>query len=42
MGSGKDKAHPDEKQCEVWTDTWPKRDGKWQMVAAQDNQVASQ
>ena len=30
--------HPDEKECQVWTDTWPKRDGKWQMIATQDNQ----
>ncbi len=37
---GKDKAHPDAKQCQVWTDTWLKRDGKWQIVAAQDNKVA--
>jgi hypothetical protein len=36
---GKDKMHPDAKQCQVWTDTWLKRDGKWQIVAAQDNKV---
>jgi len=36
---GKDKMHPDAKQCQVWTDTWLKRDGKWQIAAAQDNQV---
>jgi hypothetical protein len=36
---GKDKAHPDEKVCQVWTDTWLKRDGKWQIIAAQDNRV---
>jgi uncharacterized protein DUF4440 len=24
------------KRCQVWTDTWLKRDGKWQIVAAQD------
>jgi len=36
---GKDKAHPDAKQCQVWTDTWLKRNGKWQIVAAQDNKV---
>jgi hypothetical protein len=36
---GKDKAHPDAKVCQVWTDTWLKRDGKWQVVAAQDNKV---
>jgi uncharacterized protein DUF4440 len=39
---GKDKAHPDAKQCQVWTDTWLKRDGKWQIVAAQDNKVDCQ
>ena len=36
---GKDKTHPDAKQCQVWTDTWLKRDGKWRIVAAQDNKV---
>lgn len=36
---GKDKAHPDAKVCQVWTDTWLKRDGKWQIAAAQDNKV---
>ena len=36
---GKDKAHPDAKQCQVWIDTWLKRDSKWRVVAAQDNKV---
>jgi hypothetical protein len=36
---GKDKTHPDAKVCQVWTDTWLKRDSKWQIVAAQDNKV---
>ena len=36
---GKDKAHPDEKVCQVWTDTWLKRQGKWQIVSAHDNRV---
>jgi Domain of unknown function (DUF4440) len=36
---GKDKTHPYAKQCQVWTDTWLKRDGKWQIAAAQDNKV---
>ena len=36
---GKDKARPDAKVCQVWTDTWLKRDGKWQIIAAQDNRV---
>ncbi len=36
---GKDKAHPDAKVCQVWTDTWLKRNGNWQIIAAQDNRV---
>jgi len=36
---GKDRAHPDAKVCQVWTDIWLKRDGKWQVAAAQDNKV---
>jgi hypothetical protein len=24
------------KRCQVWTDTWLKRDGLWQVIAAQD------
>jgi len=36
---GKDKAHPEAKVCQVWTDTWLKRNGKWQIAAAQDNRV---
>ena len=36
---GKDKTHPDAKQCQVWTDTWLKRNAKWQIAAAQDNKV---
>lgn len=28
------------KHCLAWTDTWLKRNGKWQIVAAQDNAVA--
>ena len=39
---GKDKAHPEAKECQVWTDTWLKRNGKWQIVAAQDNKVDCQ
>jgi len=30
------KAH---KHCLTWTDTWLKRSGRWQIVAAQDNDV---
>jgi hypothetical protein len=37
---GKDKSQPNAKVCQVWTDTWLKRGGKWQIVAAQDNRVA--
>ncbi|HEY2859282.1 MAG TPA: nuclear transport factor 2 family protein [Terracidiphilus sp.] len=36
---GKDKAHGDAKVCQIWTDTWLKRDGKWQIAASQDNRV---
>ena len=25
------------KRCQIWTDTWLKRDGQWQVIAAQDN-----
>lgn len=31
-----------EKHCLTWTDTWLKRNGKWQIVAAQDNRVTCQ
>lgn len=37
--TGKDKTNPTAKVCQVWTDTWMKRDGKWQIVAAQDNRI---
>jgi len=29
----------EEKHCLIWTDTWLKRDGKWQIVAAQDTKI---
>jgi len=32
----KDKDGKESKRCQVWTDTWLKRAGKWQIVAAQD------
>jgi hypothetical protein len=32
----KDKDGNETKSCQVWTDTWLKRAGKWQIVAAQD------
>jgi hypothetical protein len=28
-----------ERRCLVWTDTWLRRDGKWQIIAAQDARV---
>ena len=37
---GKDKSQPNAKVCQVWTDTWLKRDGKWQIIASQDNHMA--
>jgi uncharacterized protein DUF4440 len=36
---GKDKSQPDAKVCQVWTDTWLKRGGKWQIIASHDNRV---
>ena len=31
-----------DKRCLVWTDTWFKRAGKWQIIAAQDTEVKCQ
>jgi len=28
-----------ERRCLVWTDTWLRRNGQWQIVAAQDNRT---
>ena len=28
-----------ERRCLVWTDTWLRRKGKWQIIAAQDNRI---
>jgi Domain of unknown function (DUF4440) len=36
---GKDKSQPAAKVCQVWTDTWLKRAGKWQIIASHDNRV---
>lgn len=36
---GKDKSQPEAKVCQIWTDTWLKRNGKWQIIASQDNRV---
>ncbi len=38
-GMGKDKSQPGAKVCQVWTDTWLKRGGTWQIVASHDNRV---
>ena len=37
---GKDPSRPNARICQAWTDTWLKRNGKWQIIAAQDNRVA--
>ena len=36
---GKDKSQPNAKVCQAWTDTWLKRNDKWQIIASQDNRV---
>ena len=36
---GKDSSQPNAKVCQVWTDTWLKRGGAWQIVASHDNRV---
>lgn len=36
---GKDKAQPNAKVCQVWTDTWLNRGGTWQIIASHDNRV---
>ena len=36
---GKDKSQPNAKVCQVWTDTWLKRGGTWQIIASQDNRA---
>jgi len=35
----KAKAGKETKRCLIWTDTWLKREGKWQIVAAQDTLI---
>jgi hypothetical protein len=37
---GKDNSQPSTNVCQIWTDTWLKRDGKWQIIASHDNRVA--
>jgi hypothetical protein len=39
---GEDKSLPDKKVCQIWTDTWLKRSGKWQIIASHDNRVECQ
>lgn len=34
------KIGSEEKRCLIWTDTWLKRSGKWQIIAVQDTQYA--
>lgn len=29
-----------ERRCLAWTDTWQRRNGKWQIIAVQDNRIA--
>ena len=36
---GKNKLHPSAKVCQIWTDTWLKRGGTWQIIASQDNRL---
>ncbi|MBB5345775.1 nuclear transport factor 2 family protein [Tunturibacter empetritectus] len=36
---GKDKSQPNIEVCQVWTDTWLKRGGTWQIIASHDNRV---
>ena len=36
----KAKDGSDRPRCLIWTDTWLKRNGKWQIIAAQDTQYA--
>jgi hypothetical protein len=33
------QGQPEAVRCLVWTDTWLKRDGKWELIAAQDTAV---
>lgn len=35
----KDNNGKETKRCQVWTDTWLKRAGRWQIVAAQDTVI---
>lgn len=35
----KTKGGDEKSRCLIWTDTWLKRKGKWQIIAAQDTQI---
>ena len=35
----KDDNGKEAKRCLIWTDTWLKRAGKWQIVTAQDTLI---
>ena len=36
---GKDRSQPNARVCQIWTDTWLKRDGRWQIIASHDNRA---
>ena len=36
---GKDKSQSSAKVCQIWTDTWLKRNDQWQIIASQDNRT---
>lgn len=36
---GKDPSQPNARVCQIWTDTWLKRGGVWQIIASQDDRV---
>ena len=38
--SARKKDGKPERKCQIWTDTWLKRNGKWQVVAAHDAPIA--
>ena len=37
--TGKDKSQPNAKVCQIWTDTWLRRNSQWQIIASQDIRV---
>jgi hypothetical protein len=39
---GKNKDGTEAKHCLAWTDTWLKRNERWQIIAAQDNSATCQ